>query len=66
MIGFLSLAPQRPAAGADPSGILQYDIADYSLRFIRGRYFQDDISYFSMYDPGVIVLVNARGKGIGS
>jgi ankyrin repeat protein len=29
------------AAGADPNGIKAHDMADYSVRFIRGRHFRD-------------------------
>lgn len=51
-------------AGADPNGIKRNSISDYSVRYIRGRHFQDDISSFAHCDPRAIVLANARQKGI--
>ncbi|KAJ5793959.1 hypothetical protein N7457_000558 [Penicillium paradoxum] len=52
------------AAGADPNGIRLRNMEDYSVRFIRGRHFQDDISSFSMCARRAVVLEQAQSKGI--
>ncbi|KAJ5139019.1 uncharacterized protein N7515_003867 [Penicillium bovifimosum] len=51
-------------AGADPNGIQLRDMEDYSVRFIRGRHFQDDVSSFSMCARRALVLEQAQAKGI--
>lgn len=54
------------AAGADPNGIEGADMADYSVRFIRGRHFQDDnVSSGGRFYPRDRVLAAAQSeKGI--
>jgi hypothetical protein len=52
------------AAGASPDGIDRISISDYSVRWIRGRNFKDDVSSFVMCKPRAIVLANAERKGI--
>jgi ankyrin repeat protein len=52
------------AAGASPDGIDRICISDYSVRWIRGRHFKDDVSSFVMCKPRAIVLSNAERKGI--
>lgn len=52
------------AAGADPNGIQLRDMEDYSVRFIRGRHFKDDVSSFRMCARRALVLEQAQTKGI--
>jgi hypothetical protein len=48
------------AAGADPNGVSRLGIADCSVRYIRGRHFQDDVTSFEACKPRVFVLANAE------
>lgn len=50
------------SAGANLNGIKRVDIADYSVRWIRGRHFQDDYSSYVACQPRVQVLEVARKK----
>ncbi|KAJ5390809.1 uncharacterized protein N7496_001877 [Penicillium cataractarum] len=52
------------AAGANPDGIHRICMSDYSVRWIRGRHFRDDVTSFASCKPRDIVLANARRKGI--
>ncbi|KAL4970500.1 uncharacterized protein BDV14DRAFT_195187 [Aspergillus stella-maris] len=53
------------AAGADPNGIRRVDLADYSIRWIRGRHFQDDNNNYGICEKRTWVPENARDeKGI--
>ncbi|CEL10452.1 hypothetical protein ASPCAL13571 [Aspergillus calidoustus] len=52
------------AAGADPDGILRWEAADYSVRFIRGRYYSDNFKYYAHCDARSVVLAKAREHGI--
>ena len=51
-------------AGADPNGIERVCMEDYSVRYIRGRHFHDDITDFAACKPRATVLANAQQKGI--
>jgi hypothetical protein len=51
-------------AGTDPNGIQLRDMEDYSVRFIRGRHFKDDVSSFRMGARRALVLEQAQTKGI--
>ena len=48
------------ATGADPNDVSRLGIADYSVRYIRDRHFQDDITSFAACKPRVFVLANAE------
>lgn len=51
------------AAGADPNGIKAADMADYSVRFIRGRDFRDNgASRGGKFDYHARVLATAQSK----
>ncbi|KAJ5440048.1 uncharacterized protein N7458_011046 [Penicillium daleae] len=52
------------AAGANPDGIDRVCMSDYSVRWIRGRHFRDDVTSFGCCKPRAIVLANAQCKGI--
>ena len=50
-------------AGADPNGI-SLNMEDYSVQFIRCRYFKNDVSSFRMCARRALVLEQAQEKGI--
>lgn len=53
------------AAGAkNPNGIDRDNIGDYSVRYIRGRHFKDDINSTAACKPRAFVLANAKQKRI--
>ncbi|KAL4869534.1 hypothetical protein BDV12DRAFT_167568 [Aspergillus spectabilis] len=52
------------AAGADPNGVLPWEAADYSVRFMRGRYHSDNFNSYANCDKRSIVLAKARQTGI--
>ncbi|KAJ5471020.1 hypothetical protein N7530_008377 [Penicillium desertorum] len=52
------------AAGANPNGIDLINIGDYSVRYIRGRHFRDDINSTTACKLRASVLADAQQKGI--
>ncbi|KAL5051684.1 hypothetical protein BDW71DRAFT_193933 [Aspergillus fruticulosus] len=51
-------------ARADPSGICRWEAADYSVRYVRGRDYQDNFNSHASCERHSIIVANAGKRGI--